>query len=230
MPYISYYRVSTQKQGKSGLGLEAQKTIIQTHLKGERPIAEFQDVEHGHDAVRPGLNAALALALKQGATLIVAKLDRLSREVGFIDSLMRSRVKFYLCDIPEADEFTIHIFAAMAQREYRLASSRTKAGIGSKQARIAKDGGFTDRHGEWRTKLGNDANLTGRHLGPPAVAKKAATNPNNVMSKALAEALRGKGMPMHQIAAELNAKGFKAAQGGNLNSEQVRRLLNRTAA
>lgn len=230
MAYIAYYRVSTQKQGRSGLGLEAQKQIVHNHLGSVVPIAEFQDIESGHDAARPGMDAALALTAKTNGTLIVAKLDRLSREVWFIDSLMRSRVKFVICDAPEADEFTIHIFAACAQREYKLGSMRTKNGLTAKKARIKRDGGYTDKHGNWRTKLGNEECLTGRHLGPAAVRAKALTNPNNIKAQALAVALRSQGKTMLEIAGALNSKGFKASKGGNLNSEQVRRLLNRAAA
>lgn len=229
MSYISYYRVSTARQGRSGLGLEAQKSIILSHLRGEVPLAEFQDIEHGHDAVRPGLDAALAMAAKTNSILIVAKLDRLSREVGFIDSLMKAKVRFVICDAPEADEFTIHIFAAMAQREYKICSARTRDALAAKKARIKADGGFKDRHGIWRTKLGNDVNLTGRHLGPAAGKAKAAANPNNVKAQAMALLLKRDGCTLQEISSELCRHGFKASQGGDIQPEQVRRLLKRAA-
>lgn len=112
--FIAYYRVSTQKQGASGLGLDAQREAVSRFLNGGdwELVAEFQEVETGKGAdaldKRPQLKAALAACRKEGATLIIAKLDRLARNVHFVSGLMESKVKFVACDMPEANELTIH--------------------------------------------------------------------------------------------------------------------------
>lgn len=230
MAYIAYYRVSTQKQGRSGLGLEAQQAAVQSFVRNDNIIREFTDVEHGDDDYRPQLLLALEMAKKINAILLIAKLDRLSRNVTFISTLMDNNIRFTCCDMPEANELTIHLMAALAQWELKNIRRRIKVALKAKKERIARDGGFNDKNGNWRTKLGNEDNLTGRHLGPVVMRNKATANPNNIKAKAMAALLRDKGLPMHEIAAELNAKGFKASRGGDLNSEQVRRLLNRRAA
>lgn len=138
--YVAYYRVSTQQQGRSGLGLEAQQAAVREYIKGAELLAEYTEVESGRSNNRKALHAALKMCRDNGAVLVVAKLDRLSRNVMFISSLMESKVKFICCDCPEMDEFTAHIFAAVAQREARLASQRTRAGQAAAKARGVKFG------------------------------------------------------------------------------------------
>lgn len=135
--YVSYYRVSTSKQGKSGLGLEAQRETVSKHLKSipSNLIAEFTEVESGKRTDRPELAQALATCRRHGATLIVAKLDRLARNVEFTARLMNSGVEFVCCDNPHANRLTIHILAAMAEYEREQISQRTKAGLAAAKAR-----------------------------------------------------------------------------------------------
>ena len=143
---ISYLRVSTQRQGRSGLGLEAQRETVARHCQahGITIAGEYIEVETGKgaDALdrRPELKAALAAARKIKAPIIVAKLDRLSRDVAFIAGLMASHVPFTCCDLPDADPFMLHIYAAMAEQERRLISQRTKAALAAKKAQGVKLG------------------------------------------------------------------------------------------
>lgn len=125
--FVAYYRVSTQRQGQSGLGLEAQRATVQAHCKGGELIAEFTEVESGAAKYRPNLDAALAMCKREGATLVIAKLDRLARNLHFISSLMVEGVEFVACDMPVANKLTIHILAAVAEDERRRISERTKA-------------------------------------------------------------------------------------------------------
>ena len=132
--YVSYLRVSTQKQGYSGLGLEAQKEIIKKYLHEKNPISEFVEVESGRKTNRPKLKDALALCRKTGATLIVAKLDRLARNVSFLSNLLESDVEIVFCDFPQANKMVLHILAAISQYEAELTASRTKAALQAKKA------------------------------------------------------------------------------------------------
>ncbi|MBX7222612.1 MAG: recombinase family protein [Blastocatellia bacterium] len=128
--YIAYFRVSTQKQGQSGLGLEAQRRIVETTAKGGAVVAAYTDIESGRKNDRPELLNALAHCRESGATLLIAKLDRLSRNVAFIANLMESGVDFIAGDMPTANKFTLHIFAALAKQEREMISARTKEAYG----------------------------------------------------------------------------------------------------
>ena len=138
---IAYFRVSTQKQSSSGLGLEAQQEAVKRFLAGgdRELVAEFQEVETGKGAnalaKRPTLRAALDACRKQGAVLVIAKLDRLARNVHFVSGLMESKVKFVACDMPEANELTIHIMAAFAEHEAQRISQRTKEALAVAKSR-----------------------------------------------------------------------------------------------
>ena len=132
--FVAYYRVSTDKQGRSGLGLAAQRDLVQTFLNGGKwsIIGEFTEVESGTRKRlkdRPSLQAALELARKNKATLIVAKLDRLARDVQFISTLLNGKVNILCADMPEANHLTLHIYSAMAQHEAKLISERTSAAL-----------------------------------------------------------------------------------------------------
>lgn len=135
--FVAYYRVSTQRQGASGLGLDAQKTAVQSFVLGVRGqiVAEFEEVESGGDNTRPKLNQAIRLAGTRKATLVIAKLDRLARNVHFISRLMESGVEFVAADLPHANKLTIHIIAAVAEYEREMIGKRTKAALAQAKAR-----------------------------------------------------------------------------------------------
>src|SRR4051812_6519127 len=139
---FGYRRASTKKQGASGLGLEAQDRAIADHVKatGCVLIATYTEVESGKRADRPELLKAMAHARRTGATLVVAKLDRLSRNVAFVSALMESRVKFIACDNPNVSDLTVHILASVAQDEAKRTSERTKAALAAYKARGGKLG------------------------------------------------------------------------------------------
>ena len=143
--YVAYLRVSTQKQGYSGLGLEAQREIIQKHLYDITPISEFIEVESGRKSNRPKLKEALDLCRKTGATLIVAKLDRLARNVSFLSNLLENDVEIVFCDFPQANKMVLHILAAISQYEAELIATRTRQALAAKKARGAKLGNPEDR-------------------------------------------------------------------------------------
>ena len=135
MKYVSYYRVSTASQGKSALGLLAQCEIVHRFVKKEDELlAEFVEVESGKRADRPQLERAIALAKQQGPRLLIAKLDRFSRNVSFIFSLRNSEVDFVACDIPDANTLTVGIMAVLAQHERELIGKRTRAALQAKKA------------------------------------------------------------------------------------------------
>src|ERR1700733_8691988 len=141
--FVCYYRVSTQKQGRSGLGLEAQQKAVRDHLNGGnwKVVGEFTEVETGKRADRPQLAAALAACRLHGAKLIIAKLDRLARNVHFISGLMESKVDFVAVDFPQANRLTVHILAAVAEHEAKMISERTKVALAAARARGVKLGG-----------------------------------------------------------------------------------------
>src|ERR1035437_1311250 len=141
--FISYLRVSTQRQGRSGLGLEAQRKAVTDYLNGGRweLMQELIEVESGKSKDRPKLAEALRLCRVYNATLLVAKLDRLARNVAFVSALMEAKVRFVAADLPEANELTVHIMAAMAEYEAKAISARTKAALAVARERGVKLGG-----------------------------------------------------------------------------------------
>jgi DNA invertase Pin-like site-specific DNA recombinase len=141
--FVAYYRVSTQRQGRSGLGLEAQQKAVRDHLNGGnwRIVAEFTEIESGQRPGRPQLAAALKACRAVGATLIIAKLDRLARNVHFVSGLMESGVEFTAVDFPQANRLTVHILAAVAEHEAKMISERTKAALAAAKRRGVKLGG-----------------------------------------------------------------------------------------
>ncbi|RYF50989.1 MAG: recombinase family protein [Cytophagaceae bacterium] len=135
--FVAYYRVSTDKQGRSGLGLEAQTASIESYAarSGGDILASFKEVETGKNNARPELGKALAFCRQKKAILVIAKLDRLSRNLAFIANLMDSRVEFVACDMPQANRLTLHIMAAMAEHERTMISTRTKDALAATKAR-----------------------------------------------------------------------------------------------
>jgi DNA invertase Pin-like site-specific DNA recombinase len=213
MKYIAYYRVSTDKQGESGLGLEAQRSDVRRFIHPDNIDREFTEIESGKKALRPLLMEAIDLCRKHGATLLIAKLDRLARNVSFVSTLMNSGIKFIAVDMPTATELTIHIYAAMAEDEAKRISERTK------KALIAKK--------EQGIKLGSPQNLTekSRRLAIESIKKKARNNENNIRAAAMIKALRMQNLSLQAIAEKLNDTGFKTSTGKDFNPIQVSRLI-----
>ena len=216
--FTAYYRVSTKQQGASGLGLEAQKATAQTFAASRGEIVEeYVEVESGKKNDRPKLAAAIAYAQATGSTLLIAKLDRLARNAGFIFALRDAGVDFVACDLPEANTLTIGIFAVLAQHERELISSRTKAALDARRAR--------------GLKLGNPANLTdeARQAAWAALRAGAREHKGNRQAGELAGLYRAQGLTLQAIADKLNTGGYTTRRGRQFGREQVRRLLVRGA-
>ena len=218
--YVAYLRVSTQKQGYSGLGLEAQRDIIRNFLYDKNPIAEFLEVESGRktDKGRPKLKEALEICRKTGAKLIVAKLDRLARNVSFLSQLLESDVDIVFCDFPQANKMVLHILAAISQYEAELIATRTKQALAAKKAK-----GCT---------LGNPEHLIGKL--DKAVSKsvetnkrKAEENPNNKRAAAMLKVLAKEGRTLQEMADYLNEQGFTTSKGYRFSRSSVYVLLKR---
>lgn len=210
--FIGYYRVSTQKQGVSGLGLDAQRNSVLSFIGDRSLLGEFKDIESGKNDYRPELLKAIEMAKETNSTLVIAKLDRLSRNLNFITLLQREKVKFVCCDLPDANELTIHIIGAMAQNERERISQRTKDAL----SQLKKRG----------VQLGSPANLTkqARKKGSLKMKEKATLNPNNIKAKKVILLLKENGMTLREITKELNESGFKTSTNCLFQPEQVRRL------
>ena len=244
---MAYYRVSTAKQGASGLGLEAQQYAVATFLKGGKIAGEYIEVESGKKNNRPQLLAAIAQARKLQATLVFAKLDRLSRNAAFIFTLKDSGVDFVCADMPDANTLTIGIFAVLAQHERELISSRTKAALHQVKERIKAEGSTVSKNGHVIDRLGKPVNLRYEHrlAGAQASRQKSTKNDNNKRAAAHIRHLRNtwvekknkKGevigqqpMPWAQISQALNEAGFRTSRGGMFQIVQVQRLFERVTA
>jgi DNA invertase Pin-like site-specific DNA recombinase len=217
MEYIAYYRVSTQKQGVSGLGLKAQKEAVENFLSPELIDKEFTEIETGtNKKYRPILNEALELCKKHDATLIIAKLDRLARNVSFVSSLIDSKVKFKAVDNPHATELTIHILSAVAQDEAKRISKRIKDALAIKRKELDLVGG----------KLGTN-NLKPIDIlkGIQSIKEKAKNNPHNKRALAFVSGLTNRNLKLREIAELLNSNGFKTSTGKDFGTTQVIRLL-----
>jgi DNA invertase Pin-like site-specific DNA recombinase len=142
--FVAYYRVSTERQGRSGLGLDAQRKAVTDHLNGGSwsVLAEFTEIESGSRDDRPQLAKAMAACRLYGAKLVIAKLDRLSRDVHFLTGLEKAGVRFVAADMPEANEMVVHMMAVVAQAERKMISARTKAALAAAKARGQKLGGI----------------------------------------------------------------------------------------
>ena len=218
--YVAYYRVSTQKQGNSGLGLDSQRNQVQNFVNCTNCIvAEFTEIESGKNNNREQLIAAIATAKKEGAKLVIAKLDRLSRNANFIFTLRDSGVDFVCADMPDANTLTIGIFAVMAQHERELISTRTKAGLKVKKERLSIPG----------DKVGTPANLTNeaRQRGLQVRQHNAATKKENVQAIALATMHRQQGTTLQAIADTLNGLGFKTSKDKTFTPTTIKMLLDR---
>lgn len=221
MKFVGYVRVSTARQGQSGLGLLAQESAIQQHVVERRGslVQTFKEVESGRDNARPQLARALEMARLTGATLVIAKLDRLSRNAAFLLALQESGVRFVATDMPDANELTVGIMALVAQQERQAISQRTREALQAARAR--------------GTKLGNPNGAAA--LRRAAKGNEAALRAKQEIASARAEALRntvgelqdaGKAS-LGEIAAELNARGILTARNAKWHRSSVANLLKR---
>ena len=211
--FVTYKRISTKEQGKSGLGLEAQERDIKLFLENyaETPyevIGEFIEVQSGKDNTRKELNAAIALAKKEKAILCVSKLDRLSRRVSFIASLMEDReLDFKVAQMPYADKFQLHIYAALAEQERSFISQRTKAAL-----KAAKERGI---------KLGAPKH----HIDDLAKARKNKARQEAEKISGVILPLRQQGASLKVICDTLNASGITTSRGNNFHPSLISRML-----
>ncbi|NCU32285.1 MAG: recombinase family protein [Candidatus Moranbacteria bacterium] len=216
MDYIAYYRVSTDRQGKSGLGLGAQQKAVKNFInESDQIIESFTDIESGKNDNRIELAKALDLCNKHGYTLLIARLDRLSRNLSFIATLMDSNIKFKCCDMPEANEFTIHIFGALAQQQRKYISDKTKQGLA-----IAKERGV---------KLGKIENLTaeGRSKGQQANKINAKNRAANMVATEIIKLRTDLNESFSEIARILNNLRIKTVKGAKFYPITVSRLYHR---
>jgi DNA invertase Pin-like site-specific DNA recombinase len=219
--FVSYLRVSTARQGISGLGLEAQRAAVAGFLNGGdwTLVQEVLEVESGKRNDRPALATALKLCRKHRATLVIAKLDRLARNVAFISNLMESGVEFVAVDMPQANRFVVHILAAVAEQEAEAISKRTKAALAAAKARGTKLGGRRVSAARF-AEIGAAARQT---FSAQAAKGRAQVLP------VIAE-IQGQGtVTLRAIAAELNLRTVDAPRGGQWSAVQVQRVLARVS-
>lgn len=205
--WICYYRVSTQRQGESGLGLEAQQRAVAAFLagKGGETLAEFTEVESGRKTNRPQLAEALAQCRRKRATLVIAKLDRLARNVHFVSGLMESGVEFLAVDQPTKDRFMLHIHSAFAEEELRRISERTKAAMLSAKLR--------------GVIIGETGRIRARKYRAEALDRAQDYRP-------IIESIRGGGVVgVREIRDELNRIGIASPGGGSWHLPNTHRLL-----
>jgi DNA invertase Pin-like site-specific DNA recombinase len=218
--FVAYYRVSTERQGKSGLGLEGQQEAVRSYLNGGSwdLVAEVVEVESGKRNDRPKLAQALKLCRLHKATLVIAKLDRLARNVAFVSNLMESGVEFTAVDFPQANRLTVHILAAVAEHEAKAISLRTKAALAAAKARGVKLGGD-------RGNLTTDG-AKGRSAGNQVRLEKAQRRATD-LSGIIAEIRAAGATSLREIAAGLNERGIPTARDGAWSAVQVSRVLGR---
>ena len=216
--YIAYLRQSTKKQENSGLGVEAQREIIKNYLKDKKLIAEFLETESGKKSDRPKLTEAIGMCRKTGATLIVAKLDRLSRNVAFTSRLLESDVEIVFCDFPQANKLVLHIISSIAEYEANLISQRTKQSLKAKKAR--------------GVRLGKPENLLSKHdqaikNSNQTNRDKALNNLNNKRAIAFLRMLQKEDLSLSEMARKLNEEGFVTSSSCQFSAAQVSILLKR---
>lgn len=207
--FVSYVRVSTERQGRSGLGLEAQQTAVNQFVaqRGGQVLTEYLEVESGKRSDRPELAKALAECRRRRATLVIAKLDRLARNVALIANLMDSRVEFVCCDMPDANRLTLHIMAAMAEHERTAISERTKAALAAARARGTVLGTNGRR---LAAQHASDADDFARRLAPVVAG------------------LRAEGFStIRALTDEMNRRSIPSARGGLWHEMTVFRLVKR---
>ena len=226
MNYIAYYRVSTKYQEDSGLGLKAQQADVQRFLKKKDTIiSEYTEIESGRNCERQKLKEAIGLAIRTDSTLLVAKLDRLSRDATFTLQLRKSGVKFIAVDMPEANDLTIGIMSLLAEDEAKRTSARTKASLKVIKETIARDGFYISKAGNKITKLGND-NLTpeARKKSGQLRREKSKTDDSR-RAYHFIKSYKDQNYTLKQIAEKLNEAGFLTPNGGKFYPIQVSREI-----
>ncbi|MEE4380108.1 MAG: recombinase family protein [Candidatus Competibacteraceae bacterium] len=209
--FIPYYRVSTDRQGRSGLGLEAQQQAVAAFIaqRGGVVVETFTEIESGRKNDRPQLAAALSICRCHRATLVIAKLDRLARNVHFISGLLESAVDFVAVDMPEANKLTIHILAAVAEHEREMISQRTKEALQAAKQRGVTLGSPTPHHG---------AEIAARVRQQKATEYRAGILP-------VLRQLQADGLSLRQIAETLNQRDVPTARGGKWYARTVKNVL-----
>ena len=214
--YIAYLRQSTMKQQLSGLGVEAQREIIHNHVKNKQILAEYIETESGKKSNRPQLLTALVMCRKTNSILIVAKLDRLSRNVAFTSKLLESDVEIVFCDFPQANRLILHIISSIAEYEAGLISQRTKQSLQAKKARGIKLGKSDNLMNKFEQAIYNSSRTN---------KAKAENNPNNMRAIALLRSLSMQGKSLSEMTDLLNEQGFVTSKGCQFQITQVKRLL-----
>lgn len=218
MLFVTYLRVSTDRQGRSGLGLEAQRAAVLDHVASKGQIAaEYVEIESGKKNDRPQLAHAMAEAKRIGAVLLIAKLDRLARNVAFIANLLEAGVEIAAADMPEANRFLLHVMAAVAEHEAQAISYRTRAALAAAKARGVALG--------WSMPERRDEQRQASRRGAAQNAQKADRHAANVLPVILQIATTG--ASLRRIKDELNARGIKTSRGGKWHATTVRNALNR---
>ncbi len=229
--YVSYLRVSTTRQGADGLGIEAQRKAVEDYLNGGRwrMLAEHVEVESGGRNDRPELTKALATCQLRRAKLIIAKLDRLSRDAHFLLGLEKAGVDFVCADMPAANRLTVGVMAMVAEEERRMISRRTREALGAIRSKIERGERYVSRAGRVVERLGND-NLTdevramGRRASAKARAERAAKRAALVMPTV--REIQAAGVTgLRGIARVLNEREVPAPRGGRWSAAQVSRVL-----
>lgn len=220
--YVAYYRVSTKRQGLSGLGLEGQRNTATTYLRsvtGSKLIAEFIEVEHGtrKGNNRPKLQEALSACRIHGAKLVISKLDRLSRNVAFLSQMMEAGVDFVCCDNPNATRLTIHILSAVAEDEAARISERTRIALAAAKRKGTKLGG--DRGKQTRSQL------LAANRASAKVRSEAARQRATDLQPVLAELKASGAVTLQQLAAGLNDRQIPTARGSEWSAAQVYRIV-----
>ncbi len=217
--YIAYYRVSTSRQGASGLGLAAQRQTVESYInhKGGQLLGEFTEVESGRKADRVELAAAFKACRLHQATLVIAKLDRLARNASFLMNLQEAGAEFVCCDMPDANRLTIGILALVAEQEAKAISTRTKEALAAAKARGVKLG------------VAGTRNLRNQKLGRQ---RGTSTRMQKAQEKAerIGESIRplvDQGLSLRAIAAQLNEAVIPTARGGTWSAVQVKRVIDR---
>ena len=212
--FVAYYRVSTDRQGQSGLGLDAQRAAVAKHIGAAELVAEFTEVESGRKNEREQLAAALATAKRTKSMLVIAKLDRLARNVHFISGLLESNVPFVCADMPEADRTFLQMMAVFAEWEARKISERTKAALAQVKAQGRTLGCPTP-------EIGSAAGIARIQAKADAYAQRVGPVVRDIMNRCGANTLR-------DIAAELNMRGIETPRGNtDWRASQVSNLLKR---